>query len=107
MTHRNCRFEKVDDTMNNKEVTIIKQYRKKAIVIEAIQFQSWNLKELAEWIGLVPAIKPGKNGDPEALYIRTLEGEMTVQLGDWIIKDIKGEFYPCKLDVFEATYEPA
>ena len=40
------------------------------------------------------------------LFIPTLEGEMTAQPGDWIIRGVKGEFYPCKPDIFEATYEP-
>ena len=38
--------------------------------------------------------------------VRTLEGHMRANLGDWIIKGVKGEFYPCKPDIFEATYEP-
>ena len=41
------------------------------------------------------------------IFIRTLEGEMTATQGDWIIKGVKGEFYPCKPDIFAATYEPA
>ena len=41
------------------------------------------------------------------VVITTLEGEMTASPGDWIIKGVKGEFYPCKPDIFEATYEPA
>jgi hypothetical protein len=46
--------------------------------------------------------------DTEArLSIATLEGDMWVAVGDWIIKGVKGEFYPCKPDIFDATYEPA
>lgn len=41
------------------------------------------------------------------LEILTLEGKMTADVGDWIIRGVKGEFYPCKPDIFEATYEPA
>jgi len=41
------------------------------------------------------------------IQIRTLEGTMTAQIGDWIIKGVKGELYPCKADIFEATYEDA
>jgi hypothetical protein len=40
------------------------------------------------------------------VVIATLEGDMTASPGDWIIKGVKGEFYPCKPDIFEATYEP-
>ena len=47
-------------------------------------------------------------GTPEvALLIDTYEGTMTARQGDWIIRGVKGELYPCKLDIFEATYEPA
>lgn len=45
-------------------------------------------------------------GDP-ALLIPTLEGEMRAEVGDWIIRGVKGELYPCKPDIFEATYDPA
>lgn len=41
------------------------------------------------------------------LAIQTLEGQMVARPGDWIIKGVKGEIYPCKPDIFEATYEPA
>ena len=45
-------------------------------------------------------------GDLVELEIETLEGNMTAKVGDWIIKGVKGEFYPCKPDIFAATYEP-
>ena len=45
--------------------------------------------------------------DGEIPVIDTLEGVSTVSIGDWVIKGVKGEFYPCKPDIFEATYEPA
>lgn len=44
--------------------------------------------------------------NPNILSVQTLEGKMTALKGDWIIKGIKGEFYPCKPEIFEATYEP-
>ena len=47
------------------------------------------------------------NREGEGLCIETLEGKMTVSYGDWIIRGVKGEFYPCKPDVFEETYERA
>lgn len=47
------------------------------------------------------------SGDgPFGITIRTLEGDMTASPGDWIIRGVQGEFYPCKPDIFEATYEP-
>jgi hypothetical protein len=48
---------------------------------------------------------PRSNQEDEPPYIRTLEGNMYVMPGDWIIKGVKGEFYPCKPDIFELTYE--
>jgi len=83
-----------------------KKYRKKPVVIEAIQFTGTgdSLEECAHFIG-----DENLAGDPETcsvLGIKTLEGVMIVSIGDWIIKGVKGEFYPCKPDIFEATYEP-
>lgn len=79
------------------------KFRKKPVVIEAWLFDgSWEsarpimaLSKAITWSGT-----PGGS-----LRIGTLEGEMTAGAGDWIIKGIRGEFYPCKPDIFEATYE--
>jgi hypothetical protein len=75
------------------------KYRKKPVVIEAIIFEGRNHKECLEFIG--------KNYDKTLNYpnIKTLEGIMRVDEGDYIIKGVKGEFYPCKPDIFEMTYE--
>lgn len=78
-------------------------YRKKPVVIEARQLTAENLREIAAWANgavirtqaFVPFVE-----------IQTLEGRMIGDPGDWIIKGVKGEFYPCKPDVFEQTYEP-
>lgn len=87
----------------NPEKEVMPQFRKKPVVIEAVQFTGDNLDELREF---VPAEwRDNRVGQP--LGIRTLEGVMTVSAGDWIIKGVKGEYYPCKPDIFEATYEPA
>ena len=76
-------------------------YRKKPVVIEARQFCSVNGSDVARWCG-------GRHDDVlHQLIIPTLEGDMTAQPGDWIIKGVKGEFYPCRNDIFEATYEEA
>jgi hypothetical protein len=72
------------------------QYRKKPVVIEAFQ---WNEGE--PW---VEGMTVGFRGQPS---IQTLEGEMQVISGDWIITGIKGERYPCKPDIFEKSYELA
>lgn len=82
------------------------KYRKKPIVIEAIQFDGQNHQEILDWSGgAVHSAKPYKQ-DYYALEIKTLEGVMEAYAGDWIIKGVKGEFYPCKSDIFDATYEP-
>lgn len=77
------------------------KFRKKPVVIEAKQFfGDPNLQECLDWIG------GNCGGDDTRIVIQTLEGDMTASKGDWIIRGVKGEFYPCKPDIFEATYEP-
>lgn len=85
-------------------------FTKKLVTIQARQFDGKNNQALLDWIN-------GANQDREAneigrfvdyqtaLIIRTLEGDHRADIGDWIIQDIKGEFYPCKPDIFEATYD--
>lgn len=77
------------------------KYRKKPVVIEARQWDGANAVELLTWIG------EDATQDGATLMIYTLEGTHEASLGDWIIKGVKGEFYPCKPDIFEQTYEPA
>ena len=79
-------------------------YRKKPVVIEAMEFDGWNHDKVADFCAPTP-VSIGKN--PQTLIIPTLEGDHMANKGDWIIKGIKGEFYPCKPDIFAATYEPA
>lgn len=75
------------------------QYRKKPVVIEAIQYTSRSLEELE-------AFCPGATYWLHSGYmIPTLEGDMLLKPGDWIVKGVKGEFYPCKPDIFEMTYD--
>lgn len=77
----------------------MKKYRKKPVVVEAVQWTGQ--RDISDF---VPLEKLGRrNGQ---LTIITLEGEMTVSYGDYIIKGIAGEFYPCKPDIFMRTYEP-
>jgi hypothetical protein len=75
------------------------KYKKKPIVIEAIQFNGNNFEECKKFIG--------NNFDNSLNYpnIKTLEGTMEVSVNDYIIKGIQGEFYPCKPDIFNATYD--
>lgn len=79
------------------------KFRKKPVVIEAIQYVEGNRAEIVEFTNR--GISGGMND--RRIWIHTLEGTMEANYGDWIIKGIKGEFYPCKPDIFEATYEPA
>lgn len=82
------------------------QFRKKPVVIEARQFTGSNLSELLQWaVGVSKESADGCSVMGLPLVIPTLEGEMTADVFDWIICGVKGEFYPCKPDIFEATYE--
>lgn len=77
------------------------KYKKKPVVIDAVLF---NGKNWAEIECFVPC---GKYNDDGSFQIQTLEGEYKCSIGDWIIKGVNGEFYPCKPDIFEKTYEVA
>ena len=81
------------------------KYRKKPIVIEAIRWTGENFEELAD---LVEGSKRKVMYDEsdKSLKIKTLEGTMTALPGDYIIKGVRGELYPCKPGIFEQTYEP-
>lgn len=95
------------------------RYRKKPVEIEARQVPRLdqfdemgavrfvdNVVDLADWCGgRSHMVDPPEQIVP-GIYIETLEGEMRADPGDWIIRGVQGEFYPCKPDIFEATYEP-
>lgn len=94
------------------------KYRKKPVVIEALRFrlQEWadnplEFDEVPDW--LVTAVDDGtitpefRSEDYWYLNIKTLEGSHTASPGDWIIRGVQGELYPCKPDIFAATYEVA
>ena len=81
------------------------KYRKKPVVIEAIQWNGINLEEL-KWFMKEKFKGTSVSEITFELQIPTLEGTMSASLGDYIIRGVKGEFYPCKPDIFEATYEP-
>jgi len=78
----------------------MKKYRKKPVIVEAIQFKGDNKEMCKDFC-------PHAYGSEAAPYliIATLEGEMKCSVGDYIIKGVNGEFYPCKPDIFEKTYE--
>lgn len=79
-------------------------YRKKPVVIEAVQWDGAP-KTANEFIGERYGTDWEYAKDSEDIVIKTLEGNMTCHVGDYIICGIKGELYPCKPDIFEATYE--
>ena len=80
------------------------KFRKKPVVIEAMQFTGDNIEAIWDWATAKDVYGP-VDDDPN-VYIWTLEGKMQCQPGDWIIRGIKNEMYPCKDDIFQATYEP-
>lgn len=75
-------------------------YRKKPVVITAIQYTGKNINEILKFTDSNAYIDLDGN-----LMIKTLEGEYAARIGDYIIRGIKGEFYPCKPDIFYNTYE--
>ncbi len=75
-------------------------FRKKPVVIEAVQFDG----TLTSIEGMSIPVATQELGS-RTVQIPTLEGEMTAQPGDWIIRGVQGEFYPCKPDIFAQTYE--
>jgi hypothetical protein len=88
--------------------TDVARWRKKPVEVEARQLVDdlRNHTEVARWIEAngghaeIPFAEP-------CLYIETLEGRMRAGIGDWVVRGVKGEFYPVRDDIFEATYEPA
>jgi hypothetical protein len=84
------------------------EFRKKPLVIEAMQLTRSFADIVVEWIGKenIVAYNLGEFREDDCFVeVRTLEGNITGREGDWIIKGINGEFYPCKPDIFEKTYE--
>lgn len=85
----------------------MEKYRKKPVVIEAIQFNG-----IDDYLSIFEWMKASKSTvaneiryETPLMLIPTLEGTMAANPGDWIIKGVSGEFYPCKPDIFAATYE--
>lgn len=103
----------------------VKKFRKKPVVIEAIQLTWENWSEVCDFVPkphfdrgvytdadgapLHASAEPARDNDGDCdhigLYINTKEGRMLASENDWIIKGVKGEFYPCKPDIFSFTYE--
>lgn len=84
------------------------RYRKKPVEIDAVQFKgsSTQASAIDRWIAGEEYVEPGvATRDITTVEIVTLEGTMTASMGDWIIRGLKGEFYPCKPDIFAASYD--
>lgn len=97
-------------------------YRKRPVVIEAVRFDGvifgdhgmYNVlfdtaDDLPAWLrdALINEVMFATPYDPDFLFVKTEEGLMEASVGDWIIKGVKGELYPCKPEIFAATYDPA
>lgn len=86
------------------------KFRKKPVEIEAMQYDGYNTADVLFWIGshhsgtgprIAEVTEDGR------FIIHTLEGDHLASHGDYVIRGVKGEFYPCKPDIFAATYDPA
>lgn len=80
---------------------MIKTFVKKPVQVHAIQWIGDNYEELVDFVGNVMFPYSFKDD----VIIKTLEGEVIASRGDWIIRGVNGEYYPCKPDIFEKTYE--
>lgn len=83
-------------------------YRKKPVEIEAVQWKGDNFNEIKQFSNDSELIRQALDFDGKPygiLYINTLEGRHIAKVGDYIIKGVKGEFYPCKPEIFQMTYE--
>lgn len=76
-----------------------KFYRKRPVEVEAVEWRGDNYDEIARFVG------DGQYLHGPQLLIQTLEGMMRAQVGDFIVKGVEGEFYPCKGEIFKKTYE--
>lgn len=86
------------------------RYRKKPVVIDAFrlgdEWPDWWAEKISANEITAHNVDGRLRGGPDYALIKTLEGVMRGENGDWIIRGVKGEVYPCKTDIFEATYEP-
>ncbi|MFD5161009.1 hypothetical protein ACFWMJ_23520 [Streptomyces hawaiiensis] len=83
------------------------QFRKRPVVIEARQLSMADYDEACSILAWCGGSAVGEGFEPHVMAIPTLEGTMYADDGDFIIRGVEGEFYPCKPDIFAATYEPA
>ena len=81
---------------------MVKQYTKKPVVISAVQFTGENISEILDFADNDKNV--GYDAEKNQYYIKTLEGNHYITNGDYIIRGIEGEYYPCKESIFEKTY---
>ena len=81
------------------------KYKKKPVIIEAIQWTGENNKEIEDFLGENLYGYSDSLDHNKLMYIKTLEGTIVASINDYIIMGVHGEFYPCKPDIFQETYE--
>jgi len=85
------------------EKGVVRKFRKRPVTIEAMQLtDAKSVLDIEEWMNSGDV---GFSTNPPTLWIDTLEGRMEASVGDWIIKGVEGEFYPCKNNIFIKTYQ--
>jgi hypothetical protein len=85
------------------EKSVVRKFRKRPVTIEAMQLtDAKSVLDIEDWINSGDV---GFSTNPPTLWIDTLEGRIEASVGDWIIKGIEGEFYPCKNEIFIKTYQ--
>lgn len=84
------------------QIDEVQNYRKKPVTIQAIRLTQYNTEEVLTFCNKLGILA---SSEEDGISIKTLEGVMKADIGDYIIRGVAGEFYPCKSDIFEATYE--
>jgi hypothetical protein len=87
---------------------VVSRYRKKPVVIEAWQFTGQHRPDWPMWLKAHPTavFRCDDHGNTALIEVETLEGTMTANRGDWLIRGTQGEVYPCKPNIFADIYEP-
>jgi hypothetical protein len=91
------------------EEAVVMRVRKRPVEVVAFRVTSLNMDEVGKWCGGTLIFGRSTNGISSESYfeiaIPTLEGDIYAGIGDWVIQGVVGEFYPCRADIFEATYD--
>ncbi len=86
-------------------VPVVSKYKKKPVVVEAVQYVGVNKSELLKWVNGSGYLFSSDRHSESSLFLKTLEGPLKVSLYDYIIRGVEGEFYPCKPNIFTQTYD--